>query len=293
MPDATRLDIDLTFSLAEPITGSVGENEADSSGESAAGGFAQMHGTVKASGTDVEIFASRPELLIQGNSAKLADLRILASELASRGLTVALTGPLGLIGRIGDVDAPLLQRLVTKSPHITLGSRAALAPLVKTRLRPTSGMATIPLPPPTLLPLVPTFDRRIKRRITTTHYARGAGRPRLIFVVGSENWNGQMPRQFELTADITTIGSAPESTLPLTGLAPHQAEVRHDKNDEYVLYVDGESTGRILRTGARIELGPWRMAFFREEYADHGRPHGGREGGELAVQKPQAPRKQG
>ena len=48
-----------------------------------------------------------------------------------------------------------------------------------------------------------------------------------------------------------------------------------------------KSGGRILRTGARIELGPWRMGFFREEFADHGRPYGGRVGGELARQKRQ------
>ncbi|HSP75244.1 MAG TPA: hypothetical protein VLO31_03400, partial [Cryobacterium sp.] len=49
--------------------------------------------------------------------------------------------------------------------------------------------------------------------------------------------------------------------------------------------------GQILRTGARIEMGPWRLAFFREEYADHGRPYGGRVGGEFAVQKPQPSRR--
>ena len=37
-------------------------------------------------------------------------------------------------------------------------------------------------------------------------------------------------------------------------------------------------------------MGPWRMAFFREEYADHGRPFGGRLGGEFSVQKPQPTR---
>ncbi|MFY9679907.1 MAG: FHA domain-containing protein, partial [Glutamicibacter protophormiae] len=43
----------------------------------------------------------------------------------------------------------------------------------------------------------------------------------------------------------------------------------------------------VLRSGARIELGGWRLVFYREEYADHGRPYGGRNGGELAYQRPQ------
>lgn len=43
----------------------------------------------------------------------------------------------------------------------------------------------------------------------------------------------------------------------------------------------------VLRTGARVQMGQWSMAFFREEFADHGRPFGGRSGGELAYQRPQ------
>jgi hypothetical protein len=85
-------------------------------------------------------------------------------------------------------------------------------------------------------------------------------------------------------------------------LQPFHAEIRHDSNDEYVLHslaevaggsqsLPGAQTGqRILRTGARMEMAQWRIGFFREEYADHGRPHGGRRGGELAYQKPQPDR---
>ena len=32
------------------------------------------------------------------------------------------------------------------------------------------------------------------------------------------------------------------------------------------------------------------MSFYREEYADHGRPYGGRVGGEIGHQRPQPPR---
>lgn len=31
----------------------------------------------------------------------------------------------------------------------------------------------------------------------------------------------------------------------------------------------------VLRTGARIQMGKWCLAYFREEFADHGRPFGG------------------
>ncbi len=287
-----RLHIDLAFSLFEPGAA----NDSDE----------QMQGTITADGTEVQIYTSDPALLAQGRSMDLGQVRGIADELASKGLTVTLTGPGGLIARIGDVDAPLLQRIVTKSPHISLGSASALAPLFLGRSRAAAAPVAVPMPPSTLFPLVPTLDRKNRRRVTTTHYTPGSGRPRLIFVVGSENWNGQMPREFNLLPGTTTIGSGAEVSLQLDGLKPVHAEIRHDENDEYVLYPlgdysgsvresedsgPGRGRGQILRTGARIEMGPWRMAYFREEFADHGRPHGGRVGGEFAVQKPQPPRR--
>lgn len=281
-----RLDIDLSFSLDEP---------ADS--EQAA---QVLTGTVTAAGTDVTVFASNPEMLMQGRSLRLADLRLIAAEIASFGLSMTLSGPDGVIARVGDVNAPLLQRVVTGSAHIRLGSPSALAPLLRNRSR-KAALPAIHLPPATLFPIVPTVSRRIRRRATTTHATPGSGRPRLIFVVGSENWNGEMPREFDLLPTVTTIGSSPEADLVLEGLEEIHAEIRHDAADEYILYPTGpmegsarreDSSGRpdgglVLRTGARIEFGMWKMAFFREEFADHGRPHGGRVGGEFAFQKPQ------
>jgi len=35
-----------------------------------------------------------------------------------------------------------------------------------------------------------------------------------------------------------------------------------------------------LRTGDRIEIGDWTLSYFREEFADHGIPGGGRDGGD-------------
>lgn len=278
------LDINLTFSLEENGIGGAADD--------------LLTGTVTASGSEVEVFASNPEMLMRGRSVKLSNLRLIAAEIASYGLSVTLLGPDGVIAKVGDVEAPLLQRVVTGSPHIRLGSPAALAPLLRRRGASVNG---IPLPPRTLFPLVPTIVRGVRRKITTTHYTPGSGRPRLIFVVGSENWNGQMPREFDLLPTTTVIGSKDDADLRLEGLDPSHAEVRHTADDEYILYPfgqmagssrPGKETGRsdggqVLRTGARIELGPWRMAYFREEFADHGRPHGGRVGGELSRQKPQ------
>jgi len=281
-----RLEIDLTFSLDEP--------GIDSSGAI----VSQLEGTITAAGTDVTIFADRPEMLFQGRSVKLAEIRSIAQEIAGLGFSITLSGPGGVIARIGNVDAPVMQRVVTGSPHIRLGSPTALAPLLRRR----GGTASaIPLPPRTLFPLVPTVSRRIRRTITTTHYLPGSGRPRLIFVIGSRNWNGQMPREFDLLPAGTTIGSGAEVDLQLAGLSPIHAEIRHTADDEYVLYPIGELTGgsrlaassgrkdggQVLRTGTRIELGQWKMAYFREEFADHGRPHGGRAGGEFSRQKSQ------
>jgi hypothetical protein len=139
---------------------------------------------------------------------------------------------------------------------------------------------------------------------TTTHATPGAGNPKLVFVVGSENWDGSPAREFALVAETTTIGSAPDSDLRLEGLDPLHAEIRHDENDEYVLFAFGAALlssdresgdtpgGHELRTGSRVELGTWAMTFSREEFADHGRPFGGRQGGEGEHQKRQLPREE-
>ncbi|SDN57776.1 hypothetical protein SAMN05216368_10674 [Cryobacterium flavum] len=305
VPPASNIDlhIDLAFSLEEPSARPDGSSDG-STGDTF-GAADTMQGTITADGRDVTIYTSNPEMFVQGRALNLEPLRALAGELANRGLTVSVTGPVGLIARLGDVQASVTQRLVTRSPHIVLGSRNALGPLVQARMRGQARMpVAIPLPPSTVFPLAPTFDRRSRRRVTTTHYTPGSGRPRLIFVVGSKNWNGQMPREFNLLPGTTTIGSSADADLQLPGLKPLHAEIRHDDNDEYRLFAIGEvggssrpaedgrsiGNGQILRTGSRLEMGPWRMGYFREEFADHGRPFGGRVGGELAFQKPQPPR---
>ena len=275
-PQRVRLDIDLAFSLSDDDDG--GTPRATS-------------GTISAAGTEVTIWCDDPSSAGFGGLPSLESVRELAAAIADKGLTVTLAGPAGTLVSIGKVSSSVAQRLVTRSPHIRAGSIAALAPLIRIgNRRPGPGL----LPPSTPFPLVPTVNRRIRRQVTTTHHTPGSGRPRLIFVQDSETWNGQIPREVNLAGEKMVIGSSPEADLVLDGLLPVHATVEHNADDEYVLIPHGPVRGSVqpdapsvLRTGARVQLGNWRLAYFREEYADHGRPFGGRSGGELAYQRPQ------
>ncbi|HLP23308.1 MAG TPA: FHA domain-containing protein [Microbacteriaceae bacterium] len=132
----------------------------------------------------------------------------------------------------------------------------------------------------------------------TTHAEWGAGRPRLL-------WHAGMARKEVALGDIVTrIGSAPDSEVWVPGLEETHAIIRHAENDEYILtlygrgetstYADPDANGHprdvILRTGSQLRIGAHEFVFQRDERADHGRPHGGREGGELEVQ-PAQPRR--
>jgi hypothetical protein len=107
---------------------------------------------------------------------------------------------------------------------------------------------------------------------------------------------------FALRGAVTTIGSGAGCDIRLPRLEPLHAEIRHDDRDEYVLVRIGSpgSTrvhgapvdSAVLRTASRVQVGEWTLSFFREEYADHGRPYGGRIGGELGYQRPQPDREQ-
>ena len=131
---------------------------------------------------------------------------------------------------------------------------------------------------------------------TTTHATWGAGHPRLLVSRDDER------RVHELVATITRIGSRPDADLLLPGTDPLHATVEHDDRDEFVLTLHGagemnanpESAGthpgdrsETLRTGARFVFGGWMLVYPREEFADHGRPYGGRQGGELSDQPKQ------
>ncbi|GAA1344319.1 FHA domain-containing protein [Arthrobacter roseus] len=274
-----KLHIDMTFELVEP---------PDESGEQRV-----SSGTILADGKDVEISTQNPEVFQAGKSPLAAAAKPFAEELAKRGFTVTVIGPNGMIVSVGAVKSSAAQRLFSRSRYIRLGSARALMPFLR---RQKPGAAAVPFPPGTPWPLIPTVNRKIRRNVTTTHYGSGAGRPRLILVRDSETWDGSMPTEFNLTGPQITIGSAESSDLRLDGLDELHAEIVHTDNDEYKLVSHGttggstdgrEEGGYTLRTGSRLVMGPWRLGFFREEYADHGRPFGGRNGGEFAYQKPQ------
>jgi len=131
---------------------------------------------------------------------------------------------------------------------------------------------------------------------TETHAAWGAGNPHLI--VSSED--GRFT--FSLEQQEVTIGSAAGNALTLPDTDAVHATIVHDDRDEYVLTLHGEGEmnanphaegthegdrSETLRTGASFTAGPWRFVFQREEFADHGRPFGGRQGGEYSDQPPQ------
>jgi len=271
--------------------------------QSAADGGPPTRFSVHAAGTEVVVtFESSPGL---GGMSRhdLAELGPLADGLARRGITVRVEGPRGTLVQFGDVKPGPVGRAIVGSSHIKLGHLATL--LSEASHRDGGDGFRLPMPPPTLFPLVPTVSRRVRRRVTTTHYLPGSGRPRLIFAVGSGDWNFSRPREFDLLPGSTVIGSGPEADLRLEGLEARHAEIRHNDDDEYVLYSYAATGGgrpnlphskddaRILRTGSRIEIGTWRLAYYREEFADHGRPFGGRQGGEYEFQKQQPVRPYG
>lgn len=226
-----------------------------------------------------------------------AAVRQFAEALARRGIAMRVEQGGRHLVTLGDVTAPWWQRRVTGTRRIRLGSlRRAWA----ARARAGGTAPVLPdarlLPPPTLLPLAPTLRRRPRRPVTTTHDPARGGNPRLVLV--QERLGPDDEHVVHRLHDGMTIGSHSGCSIVLPGLAPVQARLRHDERDEWV--VDGVSgvtrvhgaavVSQILRTGTRIDLGVHSLVFARDEYADHGRPFGGRIGGEAGHQIPQPPR---
>lgn len=274
-----RIDSDLTFSFEEPAT------------EGLAG--RRLNGTMHAEGRHIELtLDSLPEVSVHDAAPVL---RAVAAWLSRRGLTLSVHGPDGLALTIGHVRAHVLDRVLVRSRHVRLHDLRGLIRAARLRHGSTSRLSLSDLiPPTTMLPLAPTF-RSQPRRVTTTHDPLGGGSPRLFFAAASRP--GQATRVFYLKPG-TTIGSGDSCDLQLPGLDELQAEVRRNNEDEYLLVPRGSATptvvnGRpviteaLMRTGTRLQLGRWTMSYFRAEDADHGRPYGGRIGGELGYQRPQ------
>lgn len=131
---------------------------------------------------------------------------------------------------------------------------------------------------------------------TTTHAEHGAGHPALFVSTAVDD--GTAPRKVSIVDDEFTIGSGSGVDLELSGAEPLHLTIVHDERDEYRVEAHApvgggsasEPADRALRTGARLEVGGWVLTFWREERADHGRPYGGRQGGEFSEGRTQPPR---
>lgn len=257
----------------------------------AATGGPDLSGTVTASGTTIHVsVSSLPPL----GSPGLA--RQLAGSLASRGLRLVVSTPAGMVVALGDVRATWWHRLFTRSPYIQIGNVRRLRRVLGGTGRGTRTSQMV-APPPTLLPLFPTVHPLQPRRVTTTHDPRGGGRPRLVFGLSAWPQQGESQRVEYLTRARTTLGSSEECDVRVAGLQPLHAVIHRTDQDEYVLShvaEAGTSTvagipaeASLLRTGAAIALDGVAMTYVRAEFADHGRPHGGRLGGEIDRQRPQ------
>lgn len=283
MSGVLHLAVDLTFDIDVP----------------AGDGYpaAHVHAVVTAQGNRVLVH-SDDILSLVGQPSRTA-VRQLASRLARLGLIVDVSGPDGLIVSLGAVNPSVLHRLVTRSPHMRLGSWTRAASAARARLRPSRRATRLRapgLPPGTPWPPLPSMANH-RHVVTTTHDPSGGGHPRLYLADTSDPLAPEAVGVFMLPATGTRIGSGEQVDLRLAGTDELQADIIRTDDDEYVLIarsthilstVGGQQLPRqLLRTGARIELGPWRLTYVRDEFADHGRPYGGRIGGEFGHQRTQ------
>lgn len=277
MTNSVRFEADLRFSVAVP-------------------GRGEVTGSLRGAGDRLELHVSDPVVFAGRGDASA--VRGIAGALAAYGVTVAVIAGDQLLLELGATDSGWLQRRVTGSRHLRVaGVRGALAGIAgKVRNESTLPGREL-VPPTTLFPLLPTFGRRPQRPVTTTHDPGRGGNPRLVLTVGNARLPDSGKIIHPLRSDVTTIGSDSTCDIRLAGLAPVHAVVEHDRDDELVIIdraggrttrVNGQPVERrVLRTGARVEVGPWILAYRRAEYADHGRPFGGRIGGELGRQDKQ------
>jgi len=259
-------------------------------------GSRAAEGHLHGAGNDLRLDVDDPSFFAGAGDAPA--IRELAEELAARNIKIRVHAGGQHLVSLGSVSAPWWQRRVTRSKRIRLGSLRGAWTSARAR---ASGLAPVLpdaglLPPRTLSPMFPTFGRRA-RRVTTTHDPSRGGSPRLV-LVKEDVWVGERQPVYWLGEE-TVIGSDPGCDVVLPGLAPRHAVVRHEEDDEFVVAtlegptrVHGGLVDRqMLRTGSRVSVGSHRLVYYREEYADHGRPYGGRVGGELGHQRSQPPRR--
>lgn len=251
-------------------------------------------GTVRSRGRTVVV--QSPELAVLAGGRSGGDLQALAAMVADREMVLAVADENGDLMRLGAVRRRFWHRIATGSRFVEVVRWRAAAALKASVL--TGGSTGVGVPPPTPVPHLPTAPWS-RRRVTTTHDPYGGGHPRLYL---SDTRKPAMAREvlsFPLLPGATVIGSGDDADLRLDGVDPVQAVVERTADDEYEIvprgttlhtFVGGQELARQrLRTGSRIEIGPWRLTYVRDEHADHGRPYGGRIGGELGRQRGQEP----
>ncbi|WP_298748676.1 FHA domain-containing protein [uncultured Serinicoccus sp.] len=285
MAEQLRVEADLTLTVST----SPSEDGAQDDGLTA---------RIRGTGSQIEVMMDRLVGLPLGMGRRQAtdlasDIGTLAAE---AGLTVVVSGPDGPVLALGDVRSRLLDRAVTGSRHVAVRDRRAALRMMRRSGEAGPSLADL-TPPSTPWPPVPLVPTGRPRRVTTTHDPLGRGDPRLVYYLPPGPEQGSPRQTAYLLRGTTTIGSDPGSDVVVPGLAPHHAEVRRNPtDDEYLVHaVDGDVSvagavvgeGVVLRTGATVTCGEQRFVYVREEFADHGRPYGGREGGEFSRQRPQ------
>ncbi|KQY56784.1 MULTISPECIES: FHA domain-containing protein [unclassified Nocardioides] len=281
MPTRLKIAADLGFTIERP-------------------GGRTVHGRLHGEGSRLRLEVDHPEAF--ATRADAVGLASLAAGLAKRGLVIDVTRGSRILLSLGAVRVPWWHRRLTGSRHIRIGSVRGLVAPGRARLAAGDGEGVLPVrdlvPPRTLLPIAPTFMRPPRRRVTITHDPAKGGQPRLVLVSNDDRAPLGRRRNHRLRGPLTSIGGSDECDIRLDGLHALHAEVLHDDEDEFVVVahaddvrVNGARVQRQrLRTGSRLQVGAWTLVFTREEYADHGRPYGGRIGGELGHQRPQPPR---
>lgn len=250
-------------------------------------------GTVRSDGKTVVVQSPHLAVLAGGRSG--SDLKALARAAADQGLVLTVADENGPMMRMGAVRPRFWHRLATRSKRVQVVRWRAAATLKAVVV--AGRVQGVGFPPATPVPLhMPTAPWR-RRLVTTTHDPYGGGHPRLYLSDTRAPADARKVLVFHLGPGANVIGSGDDADLHLDGVDALQAVVERTADDEYELvgrgttihtYVNGRELPRqLLRTGTRVEVGPWRLTYVRDEHADHGRPYGGRIGGELGRQRPQ------
>lgn len=250
-------------------------------------------GTVRSDGSNVLV--QSPDLSVLAGGRSNGDLVSMAKLFADRDLVLTIADDDGALMRLGSVRPRFWHRIATRSKFVEVVRWRAAAAL---KAVVVAGRGDgVGIPPTTPVPLHLPKTPWARRRVAETHDPYGGGHPRLYL---SDTRVPAMARQvmyFSLLPGETVLGSAADADLHLQGVDALQAVVERTAEDEYEIvargttvhtYVNGRELDRQrLRTGSRVEIGPWRLTYVRDEHADHGRPYGGRIGGELGRQRTQ------